>query len=94
MKKENFKDGISFNYIYIPISSGLSVGLSACTGEMERKSLACIQLDFLLSAKWKIAGLSFGDNASDPLYWHLADFAQNIRSKSLGRYGSETKESN
>lgn len=27
---------------------------------MERKSLACIQLDFLLSAKWKIAGLSFG----------------------------------
>lgn len=74
MKKENFKDGISFNYIYIPISSGLSVGLSACTGEMERKSLACIQLDFLLSVKWKIAGLSFGDNASDPLYWHLADF--------------------
>ncbi len=75
MKKENFKDGISFNYIHIPISSGLSVGLSACTGEMERKSLACIQLDFLLSVKWKIAGLSFGDNASDPLYWHLADFA-------------------
>lgn len=94
MKKENFKDGISFNYIYIPISSGLSVGLSACTGEMERKSLACIQLDFLLSAKWKIAGLSFGDNASDPLYWHLADFAQNRRSKSRGRHGSETKESN
>ena len=53
MKKENFKDGISFNYIYILISSGLSVGLSACTGEMERKSLACIQLDFLLSVKWK-----------------------------------------
>ena len=49
---------------------------------------------FLLSAKWKIAGLSFGDNASDPLYWHLADFAQNRRSKSRGRYGSETKESN
>ena len=94
MKKENFKDGISFNYIYIPISSGLSVGLSACTGEMERKSLACIQLDFLLSVKWKIAGLSFWDNASDPLYWHLADVAQNRRSKSRGRYGSETKESN
>ena len=30
----------------------------------------------------------------DPLYWHLADFAQNRRSKSRGRYGSETKESN
>lgn len=38
----------------------MSVGLSACTGEMERKSLACIQLDFLLSVKWKIAGLSLG----------------------------------
>ena len=47
---------------------------------------------YLLSGK--IAGLSFGDNASDPLYWHLADFAQNRRSKSRGRYGSETKESN
>lgn len=94
MKKENFKDGISFNYIYIPISSGLSVGLSACTGEMERKSPAGIQLDFLLSAKWEITGLSFRNNASDPLYWNLADFAQNRRSKSCGRYGSETKESN
>ena len=59
--------------IYIPISSGLSVGLSVCTGEMERKSLAGIQLDFLLSAKWKIAGLSSGDNTSDALHRNLVD---------------------
>lgn len=80
--------------IYIFLFLPVCLLPSACTGEMERKSLACIQLDFLLSVKWKIAGLSFGDNASDPLYWHLADFAQNRRSKSRGRYGSETKESN
>ena len=28
MKKENFKDGISFNYIYIPISSGFIKAVS------------------------------------------------------------------
>ena len=31
---------------------------------MERKSPAGIQLDFLLSAKWEITGLSFRNNAS------------------------------
>ena len=53
-----------------------------------------LAFSWIFSVKWKIAGLSFGDNASDPLYWHLADFAQNRRSKSRGRHGSETKESN
>lgn len=60
---------------------------------MERKSPAGIQLDFLLSAKWEITGLSFRNNASDPLYRHLADCDPDAGSEGCRRSGTETKES-
>ena len=47
---------------------------------------------YLLSGKLLVYLL--GTTLLTPLYWHLADFAQNRRNKSRGRYGSETKESN
>ena len=53
-----------------------------------------IQLDFLLSAKWEITGLSFRNNASDPLYWHLADCDPDAEeAKAVEGHGTETKES-
>ena len=60
---------------------------------MERKSLVGIQLDFLLSVKWEMTGLSFRDNASDPLYRHLADSDPDAGSEGCRRSGTETKES-
>lgn len=49
---------------------------------------------YLLSGKLLVYLLGTTLLTHYPLYWHLADFAQNRRSKSRGRHGSETKESN